>query len=116
MPLQTDHITRKPLKVIHFGNINGKNTTHLSRRQTVADNLQKSPEAVTNEDIAAYRMEVRRRLGFADADFVFVFVGRIVADKGMTELAQAMRTISSRHPNARLLLVGTMEKRGCHNR
>lgn len=108
--LQTDHITRKPLKVIHFGNINGKNTTHLSRRQTVADNLQKSPEAVTDEDIASYRREVRRRLGFADADFVFVFVGRIVADKGMTELAQAMRTISSRHPNARLLLVGTMEK------
>ncbi|WP_288920420.1 glycosyltransferase family 4 protein [uncultured Prevotella sp.] len=108
--IQADHITRKPLKVIHFGNINGKNTTHLSRRQTVADNLQKSPEDVTDEDIASYRREVRRRLGFADADFVFVFVGRIVADKGMTELAQAMRTISSRHPNARLLLVGTMEK------
>ena len=108
--LQADHITSKPLKVIHYGNINGKDTKHLSRRQTVADNLHISPDAVTDNDMAEYRQTVRRQLGFTDDDFVFIFIGRIVTDKGMTELSQAMKTLSGRHPNVRLLLVGTMEK------
>ena len=108
--LQADHITGKPLKVIHYGNINGKDTKHLSRRQTVADKLHISPDAVTDNDMAEYRQTVRRQLGFTDDDFVFIFIGRIVTDKGMTELSQAMKTLSGRHPNVRLLLVGTMEK------
>lgn len=108
--LQADHITGKPLKVIHYGNINGKDTKHLSRRQTVADNLHISPDAVTENDMAEYRQTVRRQLGFTDDDFVFIFIGRIVTDKGMTELSRAMKTLSDRHPNVRLLLVGTMEK------
>lgn len=108
--LQADHITAKPLKVIHYGNINGKDTRHLSRRQIVADNLHISPDTVTDNDMAEYRQTVRRQLGFTDDDFVFIFIGRIVTDKGMTELSRAMKTLSDRHPNVRLLLVGTMEK------
>lgn len=107
--LQADHITGKPLKVIHFGNINGKDTQFFSRRQTVADLTQKSFEDVTTDDINSFRLNFRRQLGLAEDDFVFVFIGRIVTDKGMTELCHAMQEISVGHPQAKLLLIGKME-------
>ena len=108
--LQADHITSKPLKVIHFGNINGKDTRHLSRRQTVADLTSKEYDKVTDEDILQFRTKFRSDLGFKDDDFVFIFIGRIINDKGMVELSHAMKELSKKHPNVKLLLVGTMEK------
>lgn len=107
--LQADHITGKPLKVIHFGNINGKDTQFFSRRQTVADLTQKSFEDVTTDDINSFRLNFRRQLGLAEDDFVFVFIGRIVTDKGMAELCHAMQEISVGHPQVKLLLIGKME-------
>lgn len=108
--LQADHITSKPLKVIHFGNINGKDTRHLSRRQTVAELTSKEYDKVTDEDILKFRTKFRSDLGFKDDDFVFIFIGRIVTDKGMVELSHAMKELSKKHSNVKLLLVGTMEK------
>lgn len=94
--LKTDHITRKPLRVLHFGNINGKDTRHLSRRQTVADYIQAPYDKVTDEDIDDLRRSWRQKLGFSDDDFVFVFIGRMTNDKGMRELAQAMKRLTER--------------------
>ena len=94
--LKTDHITRKPLRVLHFGNINGKDTRHLSRRQTVADYIQAPYDKVTDEDIDDLRRSWRQKLGFSDDDFVFVFIGRMTNDKGMRELAQAMKHLTER--------------------
>lgn len=116
--LQSDRITRKPLRVLHFGNINGKDTRHLSRRKTVADIMGKPLEDVSDVDIEETRKKVREGLigssveamPIAETDFVFVFVGRIVVDKGMRELAEAMRHVTKAHPHVRLLLVGNMEK------
>jgi glycosyltransferase involved in cell wall biosynthesis len=42
-------------------------------------------------------------------DFVFVFVGRIVKDKGIEELIIAFKNLSQRHANIKLLLVGSTE-------
>lgn len=108
--LRADHVTRKPLRVLHHGNINGKDTLHLSRRQTVADVTNTAIEDVTDADIDSCRLALRHRLGFEDAHFVFVFIGRIVADKGMVELSNAMRRLSVTLPQVRLLLVGRMEE------
>lgn len=116
--LQSDRITRKPLRVLHFGNINGKDTRRLSRGQTVADIMGKPLEEVSDVDIEETRKKVRESLvgssvgatPIAETDFVFVFVGRIVVDKGMRELAEAMRHVTKDHPHVRLLLVGNMEK------
>ena len=47
---------------------------------------------------------LRRKLGGAVDDFVFVFVGRIVKDKGINELAQSMRQL-----DCKLLLVGSFD-------
>lgn len=108
--LQVDHITNKPLQVLHYGNINGKDTKHYSRRQTVAEAMNIPYNEVTSNNIINYRSKIREKLGFKTTDFVFVFVGRIVTDKGMVELCRAMRQLTITKDNVKLLLVGTMEK------
>lgn len=90
--LYQDHITSKPLEVIHHGNINGKDTSYWS--------VDQSPET---------REEIRKRLGLKEDDFVFVFVGRIVNDKGMHELALAMQKLNQEYPHCKVILVGRFD-------
>jgi len=96
--LQKDHITRKPLHVLHYGNINGIDTSYFCR------------EALAESGQPAIS---RQSLGFSDDDFVFVFIGRIVHDKGMNELASVMKKLEGETLDCpvKLLLVGTFESR-----
>lgn len=97
--LQVDRITRKPLQVLHFGNINGIDTDYYS-----LDGMQKSGK---------YDLKnLREKLGYTRDDFVFIYVGRIVRDKGMNELAEAMRMLAHEPfpGKIKLLLVGSWEK------
>ena len=103
--LLEDHITHKRMNIIHNGNINGKDTSYYS------------PEAVNNELKAsgiAYegsaRDYYRKQIGLSPNDFAFIFVGRIVNDKGMNELSQAMRELNKKSNNTKLLLVGSFEQ------
>lgn len=91
--LIADGITRKPLKVIHNGNINGINTHYFS------------PEGRQTQ-----REETRRRLGIEADEFAFVFIGRIVKDKGMDELAEAMNRLLRMNKKCKLMLVGWFER------
>ena len=91
--LIADGITRKPLKVIHNGNINGINTYYFS------------PEGRQTQ-----REETRRRLGIEADEFAFVFIGRIVKDKGMDELAEAMNRLLRMNKKCKLILVGWFER------
>lgn len=90
--LQLDHITGKPLQVVNHGNINGKDTAYWS------------PAACRET-----KEEVRARLQLETSDFVFVFVGRVVRDKGMHELARAMQRLKADYPQCKLILVGGLE-------
>ena len=111
--LQADHITCKPLRVLHYGNINGKDTQYLSCKQWTREQLQLPADAdITDEQIASERAHVRQKLGFTDDQFVFVFIGRITRDKGMVELAHSMQKLDNRYSHVRLLLVGRMEDVG----
>lgn len=87
-------ITNKPLKVIANGNVNGIDTQHFS------------PSSVSELD----KESLSKELGISKEDFVFVFVGRLVSDKGINELIQAFKEISTHKENAKLLLVGSMEE------
>ena len=80
-------ITKKPMKVLGYGNVRGLDLARFDRR----------PEVMT------LAQEIRK----ADL-FTFVFVGRIVRDKGINELCQAMEMLSGIAP-VRLLLVGPYE-------
>ncbi|MBA2670743.1 MAG: glycosyltransferase, partial [Gemmatimonadetes bacterium] len=55
------------------------------------------------------RCATRRHLGIPAAATVIGFVGRIVRDKGIVELAEAWERLREEHPQARLLLVGPFE-------
>lgn len=53
---------------------------------------------------------LRAQIGIPDTDFVFLFVGRIVKDKGINELVAAFNRLSKEYTNISLLLVGAEEK------
>jgi len=58
---------------------------------------------------ASVRRRVRAEFGIPQDSLVVGFVGRIVRDKGMIELANAWRKISPSFPDAHLLIVGPFE-------
>lgn len=59
----------------------------------------------------ARRATVRRELRIPQDAIVFGFVGRLVKDKGIVELAQAWKSLRDEFPESRLLLVGPFESR-----
>lgn len=89
------NITKKPLKVLANGNVNGIDTSFFSLN-TVSEET---------------KQQLRQELGLKESDFVFVFVGRMVGDKGLNELITAFPAIHAQHPNAHLLLVGNFERK-----
>ena len=82
------NITRKPLQVLGYGNIRGIDLDHY----------RCSPEV----------MEKALTLRKPNL-FTFVFIGRVVRDKGIDELVEAFSLLHSEHPQTRLILVGRAE-------
>jgi len=58
-----------------------------------------------------HRDGTRARLGIPAEALVVGFVGRLVRDKGIVELAEAWRLVRESHPEAHLLAVGPQEPR-----
>jgi len=79
------------LKVLGEGSSNGIDTAFFSRTQIPETQLQ----------------ELRQSLGLLRDDFVFIFVGRLVGDKGINELVHAFKETNL--PQTKLLLVGPLE-------
>ena len=86
-------ITNKPLKVLANGNVNG-----------IAKDYFDSA-LYSSED----KIELRKELGILENDFVFIFVGRLVRDKGINELIAAFLKLQSNSKKVKLLLVGSFE-------
>ena len=80
--LLNHHITRKPIKVLGYGNVMGIDLEHYN------------PNAFGTS---------------AHDGFTFVFVGRIVRDKGINELVSAFDRLRQEHRDVRLVLVGAGE-------
>ncbi|MBQ0062175.1 MAG: glycosyltransferase family 4 protein [Bacteroidales bacterium] len=78
-------ITGKPLKVLGYGNVMGINLEHYR-----------------SETTARKKME-------ADDTFSFLFIGRLVGDKGINELAHAFCRLCKKYEQVRLVLVGGYE-------
>lgn len=55
----------------------------------------------------AYRDSTRAELGFGPNDVVIAFTGRLDRVKGVLELLPAFAALARRHPQVRLLLIGT---------
>lgn len=81
------HITRKPMRVLGHGNVRGVDMDFWSR------------ENVSSRKLAQISDSSR---------FTFLFVGRIVRDKGINELIEAFMEVRKRS-RVRLILVGPFE-------
>lgn len=86
--LLNNGITKKPLKVLGYGNVKGVDMEYFSRRPEIVEKSEK----LRNEKV-----------------FTFLFVGRIVRDKGINELCSAFERIHQQYPQTRLWLVGAFE-------
>lgn len=96
--LLSNGITHKPIKVLGHGNIKGIDLSFYSRA-AVADNAQCSMHNAQLQDGKNDQSE----------GFTFVFVGRIVRDKGINELVRAFKRLHEEFPEVRLVLVGPFE-------
>lgn len=82
------------LKVIGNGSSNGIDTDYFK------------PSIFKDSD----KQGLKTSLGIEKNDFVFVFIGRLVKDKGINELVQAFSRISDKYNNTKLLLLGSYEE------
>ena len=91
--LLQNEIAKNKMKVIGNGSSNGIDTDYFS----------------TNLDIENQAKAIRIRERIHEEACVWIFVGRIVRDKGITELIDAFLEIQIQFPKDRLLLLGDQE-------
>ena len=82
--LLNNKITKKDIRVLGHGNIRGIDLEFFKPREP--------------------------RLQEEQSPFTFVFVGRLVGDKGINELVDAFSRLNKEHPEIRLVLIGPEEK------
>jgi glycogen(starch) synthase len=63
------------------------------------------PKKLSEEDIAG----LRSRYGVSPGEKMILFVGRLTAVKGVVNLVKAMPTVISKHPEAKLVILGKGE-------
>lgn len=110
--LKRDNITKKSLQVIHYGNINGKDTEFFSRDNTIQTaSLKQADKQISLRNLSEKeaRNIVRSGLGFSNNDFIYIFIGRLVNDKGLGELADALRKLEDEKLEIKLLLIGEID-------
>ncbi len=82
------------LQVIGNGSSNGINLSYY-------DSNRISDELANN---------TRRNLGIAPDDFIFIYIGRVVKDKGVEELITAFKKLSDEYSHIKLLILGKYEE------
>lgn len=85
-------LTSKKVSVIGYGSVNGVDTAYFQDTMSLEE-----------------KSLLRRSLTIEDGDFVALFTGRIVADKGVNELVIAFDALAHKHPTLHLLMVGDYE-------
>ncbi len=63
-----------------------------------------------NDEIEKEGHSLKNLLKVKEGEIIFLFVGRLVADKGINELIKAFDSLSRKYPTSRLILVGSMEE------
>lgn len=86
--LLNNRITKKPIKVLGYGNCRGIDLKRFDRTPEVMSEAKK----IRNAD-----------------KFTFVSIGRLVGDKGINELVEAFSRLNREMPTTRLILIGGYE-------
>ena len=92
--LKKKFVPSEKLKVLGKGSSNGIDTTFFNPAES--DEIQKK--------------KLRKELMISQNDLVFIFVGRLVRDKGINELVMAFQRLHKEHSLTKLLLVGSFEE------
>jgi len=87
------NLTDRDIEIIYNGSINGVDTDYFK------DNFSKEE-----------KRRIKAELGIKEDDFVLLFVGRVVRDKGIDELVEAFEVLTRRFKNLKLLIVGDFEE------
>ncbi|MEO6819309.1 MAG: glycosyltransferase family 4 protein [Ginsengibacter sp.] len=82
------------LKVIGNGSSNGIDTSYFD------------PAIISSE----HKAELKNEFNISSDDFVYLFIGRLVGDKGVNELVSAFSKLNAEKKNIKLLLVGPLEE------
>ena len=91
--LDNKFTSENKLKVLGNGSSNGIDTSFFN-----PDNISEFQKA-----------SLRNELNIKEKDFVFIFLGRLVKDKGINELIKAFKKLNKSHKNIKLLLLGAYE-------
>jgi len=92
--IQEKHLAEKtPLQIIGKGSSNGIDTGHFNA------------DSILDQEL----IKCQKKWTIAQDDFVFLFIGRLVGDKGINELVVAFEQFSSKLPKVKLFLVGPQE-------
>lgn len=89
-----DKITNKTPVVIWNGSVSG------------IDTIKFNPENFKDKS------SLRQQYNIDENDFVVTFIGRLVKDKGINELVEAVNILHSKYANIKLLLIGKFENTG----
>ena len=89
-----DKITQKQPIVIWNGSVKGIDTIKF------------------NPDNFKDNSNLKQQYNLDENDFILTFVGRIVKDKGINELIEAVKNLHSKYTNIKLLLIGEFENAG----
>jgi len=82
------------LKVLGKGSSNGIDTSYFD------------PSKYSEE----FKFQLKQELKLPDANVVFIFIGRLVSEKGINELIKAFSNLHQSNPDCNLLLVGPFEQ------
>ena len=91
--LLNNGITKKPLRVLGYGNVRGIDLEKFSRRAEVMEKVTQISQIAKGSQM-----------------FTFLFVGRIVGDKGINEMVNAFKRLNEAYKDTQLILVGWFEQ------
>ena len=86
-------VDNTPIKCIGKGSSNGIDTAYFN------------PDLISQ----MRHNELRKQWKIGHDDFVFLFIGRLVGDKGINELVAAFEQLANKTPTVKLVLVGSQE-------
>ena len=124
--LRNHGITHKPLKILGYGNVMGVDMERFDPKR-FNDNV--NPNDNKPNDRSAMPLCTFRSKNYSECEniqgdsqlrlaltltlkktFRFLFVGRIVRDKGINELMAAFQRLNEKYPETELVLVGAYEE------
>jgi len=92
--LDLEYAKESKLKVLGNGSSNGIDTTYFDPQHYAED----------------FKADLKSTLGIPHEDIVFIFVGRLVKEKGIEELVRAFNELRLSSPKCSLLLIGPYEQ------